>query len=184
MIIPAIERRRASRALSSEPIPDTDLREILTAGTLAPSCYNNQPWRVVVARGGGTLPKVKEALAEGNAWARNAPVILALATRACDDCRLDEGRDYAHFDLGLLAMNLMLQATELGYVAHPIAGFNPKKVRTALGIPKDYDVVTLIIIGKPGQPENLEEWQMKAETSPRERKMLEDVAFFEKWPEG
>ncbi len=183
MIIPAIEKRRASRALSSDPVPETDLEEILKAGTLAPSCYNNQPWRITVSRG-ESLAKTREALAEGNAWARKAPVILALATRACDDCRLDEGRDYAHFDLGLLAMNLMLQATELGYIAHPIAGFNPKKVRSALGIPKDYEVVTLIIIGKPGRAENLEEWQMKAETAPRERKPLESVVFYDRWQQG
>ncbi|HOJ99661.1 MAG TPA: nitroreductase family protein [Termitinemataceae bacterium] len=180
MLVPAIENRRAYRAISSEALPEGALDEILRAGTLAPSCYNNQPWHLVVAQG-QTLQAVHEALSEGNAWARKAPVIVALVTRPCDDCRLDDGRDYAHFDLGLCAMNMMIQATHLGLVAHPIAGFNPKKVRSALGIPKDYDVVSLLVIGQRGDPAHLEEWQKKAETGPRDRKSLDQVVHWNKW---
>ncbi|MCA1949438.1 MAG: nitroreductase family protein [Treponema sp.] len=180
MILSAIEQRRARRALSPEPLDEQAVQEILIAGTLAPSCYNNQPWHLVPVQGEALLP-LHEALAEGNSWAKKAPLIIALAARACDDCRLDEGRDYAHFDLGLCAMNMMIQATHVGLIAHPIAGFNPKKVRTVLGIPKEYDVVTLLVVGKPGSPEGLEPWQMKSETAIRERKDLAQVVHYNKW---
>ncbi|HON89694.1 MAG TPA: nitroreductase family protein [Spirochaetia bacterium] len=181
MILSAITSRRAARALAPDPIPEEDIEEIVLAGTLAPSCYNNQPWRIIAVTEATMLENVREALAPGNAWAKKAPLILVLATRPCDDCRLDEGRDYAHFDLGLCAMNIMLQATHLGYVAHPIAGFTPKKVRQKLSIPLDYDIVTLIIIGKKGTPDNLEPWQQAAETAPRERKPISEVVFYNTW---
>ncbi len=181
MILSAIMNRRAARALASDPIPHDDIEEIVSAGTLAPSCYNNQPWRIIAVTKPEILEQVKEALAPGNAWAKKAPLILVLATRPCDDCRLDEGRDYAHFDLGLCAMNIMLQATHLGYIAHPIAGFTPKKVRQKLSIPQDYDIVTLIIVGKKGNADNLEPWQQTAETAPRERKPLNEVVFYNTW---
>jgi nitroreductase len=180
MIVQEIEQRRARRGLSPEPLTQGIIDEILTAGTLAPSCYNNQPWHLVPVQG-EALAALHEALAEGNRWAKRAPLIVALATRACDDCRLDEGRDYAHFDLGLCAMNMMIQATHLGLIAHPIAGFNPKKVRTVLQIPKDYDVVTLLVIGKPGSAEDLEPWQQKSETSNRERKPMDQVVHYNRW---
>lgn len=181
MIVSAIMNRRAARALAPDSIPVEDIEEILSAGTLAPSCYNNQPWRIVAVTEAQILEQVKEALAPGNAWAKKAPFIAILATRPCDDCRLDEGRDYAYFDLGLCAMNIMLQATHLGYIAHPIAGFSPKKVRQKLGIPQDYDIVTLIVFGKRGIPDNLEPWQQIAETAPRERKPLNEVVFYNTW---
>lgn len=180
MIMQEIEQRRARRGLSTEPLEQKMVEELVQAGTLAPSCYNNQPWHLIPVQGEKLL-ELQDALAEGNRWAKKAPLIIALAVRPCDDCRLDEGRDYAHFDTGLCAMSIMLQATHLGLIAHPIAGFTPKKVRSVLNIPKDYDVLTLLIIGKPGPAEDLESWQIKSETAPRDRKPLEQVVHWNSW---
>jgi nitroreductase len=205
-LLKAISDRRAYRALSPEPLPEDAVRRIVEAGALAPSCYNNQPWRIVVrdvpvltdgpqdgapslARGDALPPDaLREALAEGNAWATRAPLIIAVAVRASDDCRLEDGRDYALFDAGLCAMNMMIQATAEGIVAHPIAGYNPKKAKAALGIPADYVLAVLIVVGKHGDPEApdappLKEWQLKGETAPRQRKPLGEVAFKGRWGE-
>ncbi|HTV13811.1 MAG TPA: nitroreductase family protein [Acidobacteriaceae bacterium] len=46
----AVEQRRATPSFDGEPIPDADLKKILDAGLKAPSGYNMQPWRFVVAR--------------------------------------------------------------------------------------------------------------------------------------
>ena len=43
---------------------------------------------------------------------------------------------------------IILRATELGLVAHPIAGFDEDKVKEILGIPDDRRVITLVIVGK------------------------------------
>ena len=43
---------------------------------------------------------------------QKAPAITALVTNFDWDARLDNGRDYAFFDLGMAAMNYQLQAIE------------------------------------------------------------------------
>ena len=71
-INPLIQIRRAWRALSEEPVSQEEITRLIEAAHLAPSCFNNQPWRFVVATG-ERLEAVKEALAGGNYWAKLAP---------------------------------------------------------------------------------------------------------------
>jgi nitroreductase len=46
----AIRERRATPSFDGEPLPSSDLRQILDAGLHAPSGYNMQPWRFVVVQ--------------------------------------------------------------------------------------------------------------------------------------
>jgi len=46
----AIRDRRATPSFDGEPIPASDLRQILDAGLHAPSGYNLQPWRFIVVQ--------------------------------------------------------------------------------------------------------------------------------------
>jgi peroxiredoxin/nitroreductase len=171
---PLIYTRRAWRAISSEPIPKETITRLIEAAHLAPSCFNNQPWRFIVATG-EELMKVKEALPGGNYWAKPAPAIIAVASHRDLDCKLSDGRDYFLFGCGMAVGNLMVQATQMGLVAHPIAGYDPLKVKEALGIPQDYILITLVVLGKPGDPSTLSEKHLQIELGPRERKPLEEV---------
>ena len=51
----AVRRRRAYRVFDPRPIEEEKLRAMIGALRLAPSCNNNQPWRVIVCAG-GSLP--------------------------------------------------------------------------------------------------------------------------------
>ena len=46
----AIRERRSTPSFNGEPIPASDLRQILDAGLQAPSGYNMQPWRFIVVQ--------------------------------------------------------------------------------------------------------------------------------------
>ncbi|HLI75334.1 MAG TPA: nitroreductase family protein [Acidobacteriaceae bacterium] len=46
----AIRERRSTPSFTGEPIPASDLRQILDAGLHAPSGYNMQPWRFIVVQ--------------------------------------------------------------------------------------------------------------------------------------
>ena len=46
----AIFTQRAIRRLKPDPIPESDLRDVLEAATRAPSGGNSQPWHFVVVR--------------------------------------------------------------------------------------------------------------------------------------
>jgi nitroreductase len=181
-ILEPIGNRRARRALSDEPIDREMIEEILAAAHLAPSCANNQPWRFVVVDTPDTLATVKAGLLKGNYWAAPSPVIVALASHADLDCQLPDGREYYTFGCGMAAMNLMVQATARGLIAHPIAGFRQMLVKEALGIPESYQLITLIIIGKPIHDTSaLSEKHRAEETSDRVRRPLYEVVSWNRF---
>jgi nitroreductase len=183
-ILNAIEKRRAARALDEAPIPRETLKRLVEAAHLAPSCMNNQPWRIVAVADPDRLAALKETLSPGNYWAKKAPAIAAFITSVDWDARLDGGRDYAFFDLGMAAMAFQLQAVSEGLVAHPIAGFNPAAAKEVLGVPEDAVLVTLVVLGFPGDPSGLNEKHLASERSERTRKPLEEVSAFDAWNDG
>jgi nitroreductase len=183
-ILAQIEQRRAYRAIDPRPIPTEVLLRLAQAAHLAPSFANMQPWRIVTVTEGEHLLKLKEALAPGNYWARRAPAIAAFVTELDWDGRLDHGRDYAFFDLGQAAMNYQLQAVADGLIAHPVAGFSVETAREILGIPASAILVTLVILGYPGDASHLNEKHLEGERSLRNRKELELVHASDVWLPG
>ena len=177
---PVIQTRRARRAIAPKALTKTEIRRLLEAATLAPSCFNNQPWRFVVAQG-DALEGVRASLKGGNAWALAAPVIIAVTTRRDLDFSLSDERDYFLFDTGMAAQTLMLQATQQGLYAHPMAGFDPPAAKNALGIPEDYTLITLIAVGRPGDPATLNERNQADEVAPRVRKPMKQVVAWNRF---
>ena len=180
-IVREIELRRARRALDTKPIPKEVLDRILQAALIAPSCFNNQPWRFVVVNDRETLKSVKEYLPEGNYWARQSPCIVCAATEKELDCSLSGRREYALFDTGLAVENLVLQAVREGLIAHPIAGFKPVQIKELLEIPEEYVLITLVVLGYPGDPSLLSEKHRQAEAAEQERKLREETVAFNGW---
>ncbi len=73
----AIQTRRSIRDYAQEPVPESDLREILRLASLAPSSSNVQPWRFYVV----TNPELRAKLAEAGFNQRQyktAPVVIAV----------------------------------------------------------------------------------------------------------
>ncbi len=76
----ALRDRRATPHFESTPIPDADLKKILSAALEAPSGYNLQPWRFVVVRAPEARKRLREA-AMGQPKVEEAPVVVV----ACGD---------------------------------------------------------------------------------------------------
>ncbi len=180
-IRPEILKRRAKRALAETAVADTVLERLAEAATLAPSCFNKQPWRLLFVTDSRARAAVRNALAGGNYWAERAPVYVVVLTHPDFDCRLDEDRDYALFDTGLAVGNLLLQATHEGLIAHPVAGFHAAKLKQELGIPRWYIAITVLVLGYPGSPAGLTEEHRKLENAPRTRVPMESVVLFNRW---
>jgi len=176
----AIEARRAYRALAPVEISEDTVHDLAEAARLAASCFNNQPWRFVFVRDQDVLARLFETLPDGNAWARAASMIVAVISRADLDCQI-MGRDYFLFDSGMATAQMILRATELGIVAHPIAGYSPKEVRGVLGIPDDMAVVTLVIFGKHTDEVSdlLSEGQAASEAKRPERRPFEEIVWMD-----
>jgi nitroreductase len=181
-LIREIEIRRAKRALDDLPIPQTVVDRIMLAATYAPSCSNKQPWRFVIVQSEEGRTKIQEGIASGNYWAKKAPLFILSCTRTDLDCQLSEGRNYAFFDLGLSVENLLLQATKEGLIAHPMAGFDPVKLKAFFAIPDDYVLMTVIAVAYPGGEAGLSEKHLETEHSQRARKSISEVIFPEVFP--
>jgi nitroreductase len=181
-IIQAIRERRAYRSLEPVKITKELAKDLARSAQLAPSCFNNQPWRFIFVYEPETLKNMHAALSPGNEWAQSASMIIAVFSKKEDDCIIRD-REYHQFDTGMGVGFLILRATELELVAHPIAGFSPKKTREILGIPEEYQVITLIIVGKHSKQINpvLSEKQVEAERTRPERMPLEKFVYFNRF---
>lgn len=180
-IVTEIEQRFARRAYSEKPVERKAVERLLTSATLAPSCSNKQSWRFLACTNDESLKKAREALNGGNYWALKAPVLIVATTKDDLDCKLSDDRNYSQFDLGLGVMNLLLQATHEGLYAHPMAGFDPLKVKENFGIDDDVRVMAVIAVGHPGSSEHLNEKHLASETAGRDRKPLGDVVQWDGW---
>ncbi|UCF91719.1 MAG: nitroreductase family protein [Desulfobacterales bacterium] len=176
-----IEGRRAKRALGDRKIPSEVAGRIMTAATYAPSCFNNQPWRFLVVVADEDLQKIHAALPDANYWVKKAPMVVVVATKPDLDSQLSDRRDYALFDCGLATANLVLQAFKEGLLAHPIAGFDPFKVKENFRIPDEFIVITLVAVGYPGDDTLLNAKHKQLEHGPRVRKPEADVICYDAW---
>jgi len=174
-----IEKRRAYKALSPVDINQELIEDLAKAAQLAPSCFNNQPWRFLFVYGKENLEKFHPALSRGNAWAKQASMIIVVFSKPEFDCQLKRG-DYFKFGVGLGTAFLILRATELDLVAHPMAGFNDEIIKEALNIPEDMHIITVIAVGKRNEnyKDVLEESQWKHEEIRPKRKELKEFVYY------
>lgn len=179
----AIRTRRAKRTIGTRPVEPEKVAALVEAMRLSASCNNNQPWRVVVCRTSESLAKARSALSKGNVWASRAPVIMVVASRPEDDCHgLSDRREYFLFGCGLAVGQMLLQAIELGMMAHPIAGYDPLQLKKELGIPDDHIVITMVIIGYlDGDASLMSEKQRASEPVRPERKPTGENFFEGMW---
>ena len=173
-----IYERRAYRSLESVEITEELIRDLAECAQLTPSCFNNQPWRFVFAHDPEVLRKLHGAMSRGNEWVQAASMIIAVFSREDLDCRI-KGRNYYLFDTGMATAFIILRATELGLVAHPIAGYREDQVKEILGIPEDMQVITLVIVGEHSEAIGplLSEKQVESEKERPERLSLEEFAY-------
>lgn len=177
-----IQTRRAYRSIDPDSLTKEEIKQLETAVQLAPSCFNNQPWRFVFVTDQNKRNEMKKALSKGNEWAYHASLYIAVCARKQDDCVIYD-REYYLFDTGIATGFLVLQATELGFVAHPIAGYSPKMTRQILEIPDDMLVIALVVIGKHADNirKELTEKQRTVENERPERKKIKEIIYYNKF---
>ena len=173
-ILKILNDRKATRAFSSEKLPEKIINQLKEAAQLSASCFNNQPWRFLFLTDDTTLEKGRKALIKGNSWAEKASLLVVGFTKADLDCQLPDGREYSNFDLGMAVQNILLQATELNLVARPMAGFSQEIIRQEFDIPGEFEIMIMIAIGLEGDINNLDEKLQAKSNEPRKRKPLKE----------
>ncbi len=178
-----MQKRRAYRSLEPVEITEKIIHKLAESAQIAPSCFNNQPWRYIFVYDRASLNEIFTTLPDGNAWAKEASLVIAVFSRADYDCQIKE-RDYYLFDTGMATAFIILRAAEQGLVAHPIAGFREKEVKKILDIPDEMKVITLVIVGKHSATISsvLSEKQIESEKKRPERMPIEEFVYQNRYP--
>ncbi|MEI8015502.1 MAG: nitroreductase family protein [Nitrospira sp.] len=177
-----MRRRWSPRAFDERPIEPEKLRSLFEAARWAPSSNNGQPWRFLVATRDNKIDydRLLNCLVEANQkWAYRAPVLLLSVAKL----QFEDGSPNRHafHDTGMAVENLALQATELGLVAHQMAGFDIDRARVDCQIPEGYDPVAMMAVGYPGDSAILSERLRAREVQLRVRKPLTEFVYSATW---
>ena len=178
-----LARRWSPRAFDERSVEPEVFRSLFEAARWAPSSSNEQPWRFVIATKDDQAAheRLLACLMEGNRkWAFRAPVLMLSVAQMNFEV---DGRPNRHafHDTGMAVENLLLQASALGLIGHPMAGFDIERTRAELNIPSGYEPVVMIAVGYPGDLTVLPDYLQQREVTPRERKPLAEISFAGQW---
>lgn len=174
-VAPLFLNRWSPRSFSDRKVSDQDLYTVLEAAHWAPSSFNDQPWRFIIAKTEEQLKGFHQFLNEFNrSWAAKAPVLVLLASQKSRD---NGDPNPAHsFDTGTAWGFMALQAALLGLSTHAIGGFDKEKARALLNVPDDFELHAVIAIGYRGDRNQLPEGLREREV-PNTRRPLKELIF-------
>ncbi len=172
----AIEQRRAIKWYDPDhAMSEAEFRTLMQHAILSPTAFNIQNWRFVRVTDPGLRQAIRQAAGDQaqvtdaslllvlcfdrKAWARepqrywrNAPPevqeyvvpLIDQYYRNREQVQRDEGMR----SCGLVAMNLMLMARQLGYDSCPMDGFDFDAVARLISLPADHEISMMLTIGK------------------------------------
>ena len=182
-ILQVLAERWSPYGFDDRPVREADLRSLFEAARWAPSSYNEQPWRYLVAtkENPREFERLLLCLVEGNqGWAKAAPV-LALGVVSLRFAKNNKDNRAAVHDLGLAAGNLVIEATSRGLSVHQMIGLLPDKAREVYQIPEHYEAWTALAIGYKTDAAKREDGLDERDLAPRQRKPLGEFVFTGQW---
>lgn len=174
------ERRSVKRYDTSFTMPEEDIEQLLDLALLSPTSFNIQNWRFVVVRdpelrkqlraAAWNQAQVEEAqlaiviCGDILAWEKsperywqNAPedarhVLVPMIGNFYGNAGPQIQRDEVMRSGALAAQTLMLAAKAMGYDSNPMIGFDPQQVAEVIKLPRDHEIVMMVVIGKAAEP--------------------------------
>lgn len=173
--------RWSPRAMSGEPITETQLMTLFEAARWAPSSYNNQPWRFLYSyRDSPYWDLYLNLLVDVNRqWAKNAGALAVLISRNRFEFNDKPSRSHS-LDAGSAWENLALQGSIMNLVIHGMEGFDYDRAKKELQIPDEYTVEMMIVIGNPADKSVLPVELQERETM-NDRKLLSEIVIEGTW---
>jgi nitroreductase len=178
-----LTRRWSPYSFAETEVPLEDLQGILEAARWAPSSYNEQPWRYLLARRSdpAAFEKLLSCLVDANqVWARSAPVLLIGVAMLKFSRNGKPNRAAAH-DLGLAAGNMCVEATARGLFVHQMIGILPERVRALYSVPEGAEPLTAAAIGYLGDGSNLPTALQERDRDARARRPVRAFVFENSW---
>jgi len=167
-VMEAIKTRRSIRSYNSQPVEADKLAKVLEAARLAPSASNRQDWKFIVVQDLQMRTKLATAC-RNQKFISQAPVVIA-ACSTNPTRTMSSGQPAAAVDLAIAVDHMTLAAAELGLGTCWIGAFDAPAVGKLLGVPDDYAVVHVMLLGYPAES-----------PSATPRKPVSQVICQEKW---
>lgn len=182
-ILEAIRERWSPLAFDSRAIEEEKVQTLFEAARWAPSSFNEQPWRYIYAQKGDTgRDALENLLVSGNAWAKNAGLLLISFARRTFTKNAKENRHHLH-DVGAASSFIALQLVELGLIGHQMEGFDRANANRILGVPDEYVPGSMMAIGYPADPSALPPDLQERQARERVRRPIAEFAFKGRWLE-
>ncbi len=145
-VLEAIYTRRSIREFSEQSVTLKNLREIIKAGTWAPSGLNNQPWRFVTISDNGIRLKIAEKTRYSHII-KGAPALIAVFLDK-DDMDNDV-KDHQAAGACIQNMLLAIEALDLGAVWLGEILNQKEEVNRILDLVERFDLMAVLAIGHP-----------------------------------
>ena len=173
----AIYQRRSIKQYDpNHKLTPEEENKLLEAAIQAPTSFNIQHWRFVIARDPELRQKIRKEFgndqaqmtdaslliimtADTKAWTKNPERYWQNAPQEINELLVNwmkpfhEGkewlqRDEAQRSIGMAMQTLMLAAKSMGYDSCPMIGFDIEKVAELINLPDDHVMGPMVAIGK------------------------------------
>jgi len=150
----AIEKRRTIRAFK-QGVSEELLRKIIVAGTKALSGGNSQPWEFIIVDDPKIIDQIAEHKYQANRKADVDPAALKQknAYQNSSVVAVCSKKSAGAVSAWMCYQNMALAATAEGVATVPstLGGQHKEAVGKLLGLPEDYELVTVMVCGVPAE---------------------------------
>jgi nitroreductase len=179
-------QRWSPRAFDAQRgVTPAQVAALLEAARWAPSCFGAEPWRFLMwnrATDPAGWQQAFDCLSGNNKkWAGKVPLLFLACAGAIFEHNGQPNR-WSHYDTGMAALALSLEAVAQGLIAHQMGGFDIAKVRAAFAVPDDFMPMAMIAVGYQAAPETIEDEETRQkELKPRGRKPIGERFYGGSW---
>lgn len=154
-LIDIIKGRRSIRKYQDIDLTEEVLGNLLESIRWSPSWANTQCWEVIVVKDKEKKEELKETLLGTNPASNaivQAPVLLVICGKQ-GSSGYYKGQaatkfgDWFMYDLGIATQSVCLAAHDLGLGTVIIGLFDHNKAKALLGVPDNYELVSIIPVG-------------------------------------
>ena len=175
-VSPLFYTRWSPRAMTGEKLTKSELKPLFEAARWAPSAFNVQPWRFVVATGKRKDVFMNFLVDFNKTWCKNAAALVVIVSRNNSEYKNKPNPTHS-FDTGAAWASIALEGARRGLVVHGMSGFDYKKVKRVLKISNKFTVEAMFAVGKLAPASKLPAEIKKMEKPNQRKKMSEIVSW-------
>ena len=180
-ILDVLTQRWTQRAFSDRLIEPEKLRRLFEAARWAPSSFNEQPWRFIIATRDQAeeFDKMVSCLMDKNQrWVRSGSVPFLMIALSKKTFTYNGKPNRAHIhDIGLAMGNFVVQATAMDLFVCQLQGIQLQRVSELYRVPDDFEPAIGCAVGYAGELMRLPTEFHEREMGRRTRADFKDFVF-------